>query len=86
VAPGPEDIHSPDPEENYSEVRLTATDSKGHSRTDTQKLDPNTVDVVFQSRQAELDLVVNGDKFDKPMRPYMSWEGYRLREPCKTCL
>ncbi len=78
VAPAPEDIHSTDPEGNYLEVRLTATDSKGLSRTVTQKLAPNTVDVVFQSQPAELDLVVNGDKFDKPTRTYISWEGYRL--------
>ncbi len=78
VTPAPEDIHSTDPEGNYLEVRLTATDSKGLSRTVTQKLAPNTVDVVFQSQPAGLDLVVNGDKFDKPTRTYISWEGYRL--------
>jgi hypothetical protein len=33
VALRPEDIYSPDPEENYLEVRLTATNSKGLSRT-----------------------------------------------------
>jgi Ca2+-binding RTX toxin-like protein len=78
VAPAPEDIHSTDPEGNYLEVRLTATDSKGLSRTVTQRLAPNTVDVVFQSQPAELQLVVNGDKFDKPTRTYISWEGYQL--------
>jgi glucose/arabinose dehydrogenase/PKD repeat protein len=78
VAPAPEDIHSTDPEGNYLEVRLTATDSKGLSRTVTQKLAPNTVDVVFQSQPAGLDLIVNGDKFDKPTRTYISWEGYQL--------
>jgi glucose/arabinose dehydrogenase len=78
VAPAPEDIHSTDPEGNYLEVRLTATDPKGLSSTVIQKLGPNTVDVVFQARPAGLDLVVNGDKFDKPTRTYISWEGYRL--------
>jgi hypothetical protein len=38
VAPAPEDIHSTDPEGNYLEVRLTATDSNGLSRTVTRKL------------------------------------------------
>ena len=78
VAPAPEDIHSTDPEGNYLEVRLTATDSKGLSTTVTRKLAPNTVDVVFQSQPAELKLIVNGDNFDKPTRTYISWEGYRL--------
>jgi glucose/arabinose dehydrogenase/PKD repeat protein len=78
VAPAPEDIHSTDPEGNYLEVRLTATDSKGLSRTVTQKLAPNTVDVVFQSRPGELDLFINGHKFDDAMRTFVSWEGYRL--------
>ena len=78
MAPGPEDIHSLGPEGNYLEVRLTATDSKGLSRTVTQKLAPDTVDVVFQSRPAELDLVVNGHKFDDATRTFVSWEGYRL--------
>ena len=78
VTPAPEDIHSTDPEGNYLEVRLTATDSNGLSRTVTRKLAPHTVDVVFQSRPAELDLVVNGHKFDDATRTFMSWEGYRL--------
>jgi PKD repeat protein len=78
VTPAPEDIDSTDPEGNYLEVRLSATDSKGLSTTITQKLAPNTVDVVFQTQPAGLDLVVNGDKFDKPTRTYISWEGYRL--------
>ena len=78
VAPAPEDIHSTEPEGNYLEVRLTATDSKGLSTTVIQKLAPNTVDVVFQSQPAELKLIVNGDNFDKPTRTYISWEGYRL--------
>ena len=78
VTPAPEDIYSTDPEGNYLEVRLTATDSNGLSRTVTRKLAPNTVDVVFQSRPAELDLVVNGHKFDDATRTFMSWEGYQL--------
>ena len=78
VTPAPEDIHSTDPAGNYLEIRLKATDSRGLSRTVTQKLAPNTVDAVFQSQPAGLDLVVNGDKFDKPTRTYISWEGYRL--------
>jgi hypothetical protein len=78
VAPAPEDIHSTDPDGDYLEIRLTATDSNGLSRTVTRKLAPHTVDVVFQSRPAELDLVVNGHKFDDATRTFMSWEGYRL--------
>ena len=46
VAPAPEDIHSTDPEGNYLEIRLTATDSKGLSTTVIRKLAPDTVDVV----------------------------------------
>lgn len=78
VTPAPEDIHSTDPEGNYLEVRLSATDSKGLSRTIVRKLDPNTVNVVFQVQPAGLDLVVNGHKFDDVTRTFVSWEGYRL--------
>jgi hypothetical protein len=77
VAPAPEDIHSTDPEGNYLEVRLTATDSMGLSRTVTQKLAPNTVDVVFQSQPAEIELLVNGETFTTP-KTLLSWEGYTL--------
>jgi glucose/arabinose dehydrogenase/PKD repeat protein len=77
VAPAPEDVHSTDPEGNYLEVRLTATDSKGLSRTVTQKLDPNTVDLDFQSRPAQLELLINGETFTTP-KTLLSWEDYRL--------
>ena len=73
-----EDLLSTGPEENYLEIRLTATDSEGLSKTVTQKLPPKTVDVTFESRPQGLKLRLNGTTFTTP-RTFVSWEGYKLR-------
>ena len=73
-----EDLLSTDPEDNYLEIRLTATDSEGLSKTVTQKLTPKTVDVTFESRPSGLKLRLNGTTFATP-RHFVSWEGYKLR-------
>ena len=73
-----EDLLSTDPEENYLEIRLTATDSKGLSGTVTQTLTPKTVDVTFESQPSGLKLRLNGTTFTTP-RTFVSWEGYKLR-------
>lgn len=77
TAPAPEGIFSTDPAGNYLELRLTATDSQGLSRTITQKLKPKTVKVTFQTRPGALELEVNGEKITAP-RTLLSWDGYAL--------
>jgi hypothetical protein len=59
------------------EIRLTATDSKGLSKTITQALQPNRVNVTFESNPSGLSLQVNGTPFTAP-RTVVSWEGYNL--------
>jgi glucose/arabinose dehydrogenase len=75
-APPPEDLLSTG-EGNYLEIRLTATDSKGLSKTLTQNLQPNRVNLTFHSNPSGLSLLVNGTTFSAP-RTFISWEGYKL--------
>jgi glucose/arabinose dehydrogenase len=75
-APPPEDLLSTGTG-NHLEIRLTATDSKGLSKTITQDLQPNRVNVTFQSNPSGLSLQVNGTTFTAP-RTFVSWEGYEL--------
>ena len=77
TAPAPEDLLSTDPRGNYLEIRLTATDSRGLSRTEVLKLRPRTVGVRFESRPTGFRLEVNGETFRAPKR-FVSWEGYKL--------
>jgi len=76
TAPSPEDL-SATGDGNYLEVRLTATDSNGLSRTVTQDVQPNRVDVSFATNPSGLSLLINGETFTTP-RTLVSWEGYRL--------
>jgi glucose/arabinose dehydrogenase len=76
-APAPEDLSSTDPLGNYLEIRLTATDSQGLSRTVSQRLDPKTVDVTFETMPTGLKVVVNSERLQAPCR-FVSWEGYAL--------
>jgi glucose/arabinose dehydrogenase len=66
VAPPPEGLYSTDPRKNYLQIRLTATDSLGLSRTVSRRLVPRTVDVRFETGPINLKLGVT------------SWEGYEL--------
>ena len=75
VGPPPEDLFSTDPEGNYLQVRLTATDSLGLSRTVSRRLEPRTVDVRFETEPVDLELGVNGYAFEAP-EVLTSWEGY----------
>jgi len=76
TAPMPEDLSSTGAG-NYLEVRLTATDSKGLSKTVTQDVQPNRVDVSFATNPSGLSVLINGQTFTTP-RTLLSWEGYRL--------
>lgn len=77
TAPAPEDLRSTSPRGNYLKIRLTATDSKGLSKTVSQRLDPKTVGVRLTSRPTEFRLLVNGTTFRAP-RTFLSWQGYRM--------
>jgi hypothetical protein len=50
TAPEPEGLYSTDPQLNYLEIRLTATDSLGLSKMVIQELHPNTVEVGFETQ------------------------------------
>jgi glucose/arabinose dehydrogenase len=62
---------------NYLEVRLTATDSKGLSKTVTRDVQPNRVDVSFATNPSGLSVLINGETFTTP-KTLVSWEGYML--------
>ena len=62
---------------NYLEIRLTATDSNGLSKTVTREVQPNRVDVSFATNPSGLSLLINGETFTTP-KTLVSWEGYRL--------
>ena len=62
---------------NYMEVRLTATDSNGLSKTVTQDVQPNRVDLSFATNPSGLSVLINDQTFATP-RTLVSWEGYRL--------
>ena len=76
-APPPEDLLSTGTG-NHLEIRLTATDSKGLSKTITQDLQPNRVNVTINSNPTGLSLQANGTTFTAP-RTFVSWEGYELK-------
>jgi glucose/arabinose dehydrogenase len=77
VAPPPESLFSTDPRKNYLQIRLTATDSLGLSRTVSKRLVPKTVDVRFETGPINLKLDINGYTFRAP-EVFTSWEGYAL--------
>jgi glucose/arabinose dehydrogenase/PKD repeat protein len=77
-APPPEDLDSTGAG-NYLEVRLTATDSNGLSKTVTQEVQPNRVDVSFGTNPSGLSLQINGETFTvSKTLGLVSWEGYTL--------
>jgi glucose/arabinose dehydrogenase/Ca2+-binding RTX toxin-like protein len=78
-APEPEDLASTGAG-NFLEVRLTATDSNGLSKTVTQEVQPNRVDVSFGTNQSGLSVQINGETFTVPktLLSLLSWEGYTL--------
>jgi glucose/arabinose dehydrogenase/PKD repeat protein len=76
TAPAPEDLAATTT--NYLEIFLTATDSKGLSRTIAQDLRPHLVAVDFSTLPSGLKLEVNGTTITAPRR-ITSWEGYQLQ-------
>jgi glucose/arabinose dehydrogenase/Ca2+-binding RTX toxin-like protein len=76
TAPMPEDLISTGAG-NYLEVRFTATDSNGLSKTVTREVQPNRVDVTFGSNPSGLSVQINGATFTTP-RTLVSWEAYKL--------
>jgi len=76
TAPMPEDLDSTGAG-NYLEVRLTATDSNGLSKTVTRDVQPNRVNVSFATNPSGLSLLINGQTFAAP-ETLVSWEGYSL--------
>jgi Ca2+-binding RTX toxin-like protein len=62
---------------NYLEIRLTATDSKGLSKTVTRDLQPHRVDVSFATEPSSFSVLINGQTFTTP-KTLVSWEGYNL--------
>jgi Ca2+-binding RTX toxin-like protein len=77
TAPPPEDL-SATGDGNYLEVRLTATDSNGLSKTVTRDVQPNRVNVSFATNPSGLGLQLNGQTFNAP-KTQLSWEGYTLK-------
>jgi glucose/arabinose dehydrogenase len=77
TAPEPEGLSSTNPMKNYLEVRLTATDSLGLSKTVVRIVRPKAVEVGFETQPSGLRLRVNGNLFRTP-RTFVSWEGYAL--------
>jgi glucose/arabinose dehydrogenase len=77
TAPAPEDLLATDPQDNYLEIRLTATDSRGLSKTVSRRLAPTTVDVRFETMPVGFKLKANGKTFVAP-KTLLSWEGYKL--------
>ena len=75
-APPPEDLFATGAG-NHLEVRLTATDSAGLSKTVIREVQPNRVDVSFGSSPSGASLQANGETFAAP-RTLVSWEGYQL--------
>jgi len=51
---------------SWLELRLTATDSQGVAGTVTQKLDPQTVSMLFGSSPSGLQITFNGSTFTTP--------------------
>lgn len=76
AAPPPEDI-SATGAGNYLEVRFTATDSAGLSKTVVREVQPSRVNVSFGGNPSGLSVQVNGEAFATP-RTLVSWEGYKL--------
>jgi Ca2+-binding RTX toxin-like protein len=78
TAPPPEDLESTG-SGNYLEVRLTATDKEGLSKTVTREIQPNRVDVSFATDPSGLSLLINGQTFTfSAPKTLQSWVGYKL--------
>lgn len=74
-APAPEDLTATTT--SYLEIRLTATDSRGLSRTVTQDLDPRLVSITFDTQPGGRRVEVLGQSFTAPA-DITSWDGWGL--------
>jgi hypothetical protein len=74
-----EGLYSTNPDENYVEVRLTATDALGLSKTVSRKLPPRTAEITFKTEPVGLRLHVAGEIVSTSPTPTVtSWVGYDL--------
>ncbi len=76
VTPAPEDL--PATTTSFLEVRLSATDARGLSRTITRELHPRLVRLRFDTRPRGLRLRVQGTMLRAP-KNIVSWPGYPIR-------
>jgi glucose/arabinose dehydrogenase/PKD repeat protein len=76
TAPQPEDLFSATGPGNYLEIRFTATDSTGLSKTTTRDVQPNRVNLTFGSNPGGLSLEADHQAFVAP-KTLVSWEGYK---------
>jgi glucose/arabinose dehydrogenase len=75
AAPPPEDLRAA--ATSYLEILLTATDSKGLSRTVSQDLRPNAVPLTFATDPTGLLVKLDGAAVTAP-QTVTSWEGYEF--------
>ncbi len=75
TAPAPEDLDAATG--SFLEIRLTATDFNGLSRTIIQNFQPRKVNVTFATQPSGLNLTVNNVTIVAP-RTIVSWDGYQL--------
>jgi hypothetical protein len=75
TAPAPEDLEAT--AASYLEIRLTATDSLGASTTVSIDLQPNRVNLTFETSPPGLRVEVNGTSA-LTRRTFVSWEGWSL--------
>ena len=72
--PPAEGLYSTNPDKNYVEVRLTATDSEGLSKTVEQIVRPDTVQLTFRADPSILKIRVGGEQIRGQATP-TSWVG-----------
>jgi len=81
TAPAPEDLAAATG--SFLEIRLTATDFNGLSRTIVQNFQPRKVNVTFATQPGGLNLTVNGTTITGPTT-VVSWDDYALNVNAPT--
>jgi PKD repeat protein len=79
IAPGPEDLYAVDT--SYLEIRLTATDSAGRSATVSRVLQPEIVELRFETSPPGLRVAVDGGTNGNTIQTpgvVRSWPGFVL--------
>jgi hypothetical protein len=72
--PPAEGLYSTNPQENYLEVRLTATDSQGLSKTVGRIVRPDTVPLTFRANPLDLKIRVGGEQV-RGQKTVTAWVG-----------